>query len=77
MSVSLSLGERVRDLRHERGWTLADLANGAGVSTSFVNDIEHDRTTPSLKTLVRIAQALGMSVTQLLAGTRPYDLNEV
>lgn len=75
MPVSVTLGERVRQLRHEHDWTLAKLASNIGVSTSYLNDIEHDRTAPSLKTLLGIASALDLSVTGLLTGTHPYDLS--
>jgi len=70
---SVSLGERVRVLRQSRRWTLAVLAEKADLSVSYLNDIEHDRTVPSLGRLVALASALGFTVTELLIGTRPYD----
>ena len=69
----MTLGERVRALRRARDWTLSTLGSNAGVSVSYLNDIEHDRNAPSLKRLLAIASALGMSVTELLSGTHPYD----
>jgi transcriptional regulator with XRE-family HTH domain len=61
-----TLGERVRALRHEAGWTLAVLAERAQISVSYLNDIEHDRTLPSLERLQRIAEALGETSSSLL-----------
>jgi transcriptional regulator with XRE-family HTH domain len=42
------------------------------MSVSYLNDIEHDRHTPSLGRLAAVASAMGLAVTELLAGT-PYD----
>jgi transcriptional regulator with XRE-family HTH domain len=60
-------------LRQEGGLTLAALAAAAGVSTSYLNDIEHDRNVPSLERLSRIADALGLDVRGLLLGVPPFD----
>lgn len=50
----------VRDLRGSR--TLAELADGCGVSASFISDIERGRTVPSLKTLHRICEACNVAL---------------
>ncbi len=63
----------MRRLRHDRSLTLALLAESAGVSVSYLNDIEHDRTVPSLGKLRAIADALGLSVRDLLRDVPPYD----
>ena len=68
-----TLGVRLRELRQRQGLTLAALASGAVVSVSYLNDIEHDRTVPSLRKLTDIASALGMTVRDLLIGVAPYD----
>ena len=73
MGRQLTLGERVRALRHERGWTLAVLAGHAYMSVSYLNDIEHDRALPSLGRLQAIAEALSMDARGLLEGVAPFD----
>lgn len=72
MSVE-SLGSKIRRLRHDAGHTLAQLSERAGISHSYLNDIEHDRTVPTLHTLGQVARALGMSVVDVLDGVPPYD----
>jgi transcriptional regulator with XRE-family HTH domain len=42
---------------------------------SYLNDIEHDRTVPTLRKLRSIADVLGLSVRDLLEGVSPYDGN--
>jgi XRE family transcriptional regulator, regulator of sulfur utilization len=71
--VSETLGQRLRTLRKERGLRLLDVAEAAVISVSYLNDLEHDRTNPSLKALARIAAALDLSAIQVLTGISPYD----
>ncbi|MGI9091705.1 MAG: helix-turn-helix domain-containing protein [Gemmatimonadaceae bacterium] len=68
-----TLGGRLRQLRHERGWTLAHLSKRTDLSVSYLNDIEHDRSVPALRRLVTIAAVLGTDVRGLLEGVSPYD----
>lgn len=70
----LPLGQRLRALRHARGETLAAVAATAEISVSYLNDLEHGRTTPSLGRLHRLSQALGTNIRELLVGVSPYDV---
>ena len=67
-----TLGQRLIAMRRERGLRLADVADAAGISISWLNDMEHDRNTPSLDTLVRLATAFGTTAAELLRGVPPY-----
>jgi len=49
------------------------LALEGGMSTSYLADIEHDRTVPTLGRLRAVATVLGISVRDLLQGVDPYD----
>jgi hypothetical protein len=71
--VRVSLGERIRSERSVAGLTLRELGDRSGISVSYLNDIEHDRTVPTLGRLVSIAQALDTDVRALLSGVDPYD----
>lgn len=64
----MELGARVRELRRERGWTLEQLADAAGVSKGFLSGIENNRAQPTGPVLLKIANALGASVDYLLQG---------
>jgi len=68
-----TLGSRLRELRQDRGLTLMALAGKAGMSTSYLADIEHDRTVPTLGRLQAVATALEVTVRDLLQGVDPYD----
>jgi transcriptional regulator with XRE-family HTH domain len=61
----LILGERVRDLRKERGWTLEQAASQAGVARSTLSKIENGQMSPTYEVLRKLAQGLSISVPQL------------
>ncbi|MER6969239.1 helix-turn-helix transcriptional regulator, partial [Streptomyces halstedii] len=64
--LTQSLGRNVKRWRAERGFTLEALAARAGVSRGMLIQIEQARTNPSLGTVVKIGDALGVSITTLL-----------
>jgi transcriptional regulator with XRE-family HTH domain len=71
--MAITLGQRLRALRHERGLILAELAPAAGISVSYLNDLEHDRSKPSLDAVIRLGIALGLRPVEILTGVAPYD----
>jgi transcriptional regulator with XRE-family HTH domain len=83
--VSRSLAEAVRRFRAARSWTLDDLAARSGVSRRLVVQIEQGEANPSIGTLLRLADALEVTLTDLvsaqeamLVGVRaPSDATEL
>lgn len=64
--LTQSLARNVKRWRTERGFTLDSLAARAGVSRGMLIQIEQARTNPSIGTVVKIGDALGVSITTLL-----------
>ncbi|WP_055587641.1 helix-turn-helix domain-containing protein [Streptacidiphilus griseoplanus] len=64
--VTQALARNLKRLRTERGHTLDALAARSGVSRGMVVQIEQARTNPSVGTVVRLADALGVSIARLL-----------
>jgi transcriptional regulator with XRE-family HTH domain len=62
------LGRAIRAARRERGMTLAHVAARSGLSQPFLSQLELGRTRPSMRSLFRIATALG-TTQQALLGT--------
>ncbi len=60
------LGARLRQLRLEAGLTQAELARRTGIHRPNIARVEAGRHTPSLETLARIANAIGVSTTRVL-----------
>jgi transcriptional regulator with XRE-family HTH domain len=57
---------KLKALRKERGWTQPVLARKATVSAGYIARLETGRHDPKLSTLMKLAKALGVPVTELL-----------
>jgi transcriptional regulator with XRE-family HTH domain len=64
---SLDVGERLRAIRLLRRLTLREVADAAGVSESFVSQLERGRSSASVATLQRLAAAVGIEISDLFA----------
>jgi len=62
----MSVGERLRAARTERKLSLKELGSAAKLSKGFISQVESGTSNPSLKTLRRLADALGVPVSSLL-----------
>ena len=70
--IAAQIAARVRAGRAERRWTLDELAARSGVSRRLIVQIEQADANPSLATLLKLAAALGVPLTELLVG-QPQD----
>jgi transcriptional regulator with XRE-family HTH domain len=66
-AIEVDLGARIRALRLARGATLRKLAAEAGVTESFLSQVERGVASPSIASVQRIARALGQSIAELFA----------
>ena len=66
VAVNEQIGARIRQHRTARGWTLDDLADRSGVSRRMLITIEHGEGNPSIATLLRISDALGVGLPVLV-----------
>ena len=64
-AVHVELGERLRAIRQVRRRTLKEIAGAAGISESFLSQLERGRTNATIATLQRLATALGIEVSDL------------
>lgn len=71
------IGAKVAKARAERGWSLSQLAERAGLSTAAVHKIEKSGMTPTIASLMKVAAALGKSVgyfVEEVEATRPVTV---
>lgn len=61
----------IRDLRERSGKTKTELCRSIGMSRRFWDDVEDGNKEPSMSSLVRIAEALDVTVRDLLTEPRP------
>jgi transcriptional regulator with XRE-family HTH domain len=65
-STLAAIGLRIRELRQLRGLTLQALADVSGLSTSMLSLVERGRASPSIGSLIVIASALSVTMSDLL-----------
>lgn len=58
----MEIGSRIKNLRINQRVTLKELARKTGLTTSFLSQLERNLTSPSVKSLEKIAQALNTKV---------------
>ncbi|HZP00341.1 MAG TPA: helix-turn-helix domain-containing protein [Terriglobia bacterium] len=61
----MSIGTRIIQVRNQRGLTQRELSERSGIASSYLSRIENRRLEPRPKTLRRIADALGIPVSDL------------
>ena len=66
MSTGKKLGENLRKLRLKKNMSQGDLATALSVDRAYISNIENGRMNPTLSTLEKIANALGISSSELL-----------
>jgi transcriptional regulator with XRE-family HTH domain len=70
-TLHVELGERLRAIRQLRRKTLKEVAEGAGISESFLSQLERGRTNATIATLQRLASSLGIDVSDLFGAASP------
>ena len=62
----MALGSQIRDVRERQGLSLSEVARRARISKAYLSQLEHGESThPSYEVIVRLATALGTSVSHL------------
>lgn len=61
---------RLKDLRTERNWTQADLAQHAGVSRQTINAIEQGKFDPSLPLAFALARLFSLKIEEIFLDDR-------
>jgi transcriptional regulator with XRE-family HTH domain len=65
------LGGKLAQARAERGWSLQQLADRSGLSPAAIHKIEKSGMTPTIASLMKVAAALGKSVSYFIDESEP------
>jgi transcriptional regulator with XRE-family HTH domain len=60
------IGKNVRELRIEKGWTQAELANRCSINAEQVSRIENARRDYMHSTILEVCDALGISIIDVM-----------
>ena len=67
--LNVRIGQKVRQEREKRDWSLTELAEHSGVSRAMIHKIESGKSSPTATLLARLSGSFDMSMSQLLAQT--------
>lgn len=71
--TDLTVGRRLRLLRQQRGCSLQELATSTGLSIGLISQIERGLSSPSVKNLVALGEALGVGISWFFDESVPID----
>ena len=76
-SFAAAFGARLRSLRDQRGWTQANLAEAVGAYASQISKYESGEVMPEGETLAALADALDVSLDELVLGRTAANCQDV
>jgi transcriptional regulator with XRE-family HTH domain len=65
-TLDQQIARRLRVLRHERGWSLEDLAKRSGVSRATLSRLENADVSPTAQALGKLCSAYGLTLSRLM-----------
>jgi transcriptional regulator with XRE-family HTH domain len=66
--IKMQFGARIRKLRQKRDWKLIELSVEAGLGRVFLSNLENGKHEPKLGTIKKLANAFGVTISQLMRG---------
>ena len=70
MDMRALVGRNVRRIRQEKGLTQEQFSDISGFTQQYISGLERGQRNPTIVTLYELAQALGVSHTELVKPTR-------
>lgn len=69
------IGKRIAEIRKSQHYSQMELAEMTDLSISYISHIETAKKKPSIESLIKIVNALNVTVDELLCGNQLYDPN--
>lgn len=73
MSSVAGIGKRLRETRRNAGFIIDEIAERTGLSRAYISQVENGKASPSLQTLEKLADALGLQMSALFV-TENFDV---
>lgn len=73
----MSIGENLKRIRRDKGWTQSELANHCGIRLGQISKIERNETDPKLSTIYAIIKALECTPNALLMDVSKTSLDAI
>ena len=73
-STSVEIGDRLREIRRDRGLTLMEVADKTGISSSALSKIENNKMSPTFANLIKIAEGASNKEIASALGVSPNTI---
>ena len=73
LAIAAAFGQRVREARLAAGMTQEALAEASGLHVTFVGNVERGYRVPTVPTLIKLAEGLGVPTGTLVEGISPSE----
>lgn len=70
------IGDRIKYFREQKNWTTNKLAISAGISQSYLRDIELNKKNPTIETIFYICGALGITLSDFFSDIQGNFLDD-
>lgn len=67
-----NLGKRLRNLRHNKSMTLKQVADKTDLSTSFLSQVEHSKSSITIESLMRLSEAFEVDPSFFFSNTEKH-----
>lgn len=72
------MGERITELRRQENMTTSELSSRLGCSVRTLNNLENDRTRPSVNLIIKMAALFNVSIDYLCCQVEfPWPMNDI
>lgn len=68
MNIQEKLGHRIKELRQKQGLSQEQFAHLCGLDRTYMTSVENGKRNLSLQNIKKIADALGISISELFKG---------
>lgn len=65
--LNVQIGQLLKDLRDERGWSLREFGLIVGMNKTYLGDIELEKRNPTINSLEKIVAGYGLTVREFFA----------
>lgn len=65
--MNVQIGQLLKDLRDERGWSLREFGLIVGMNKTYLGDIELGKRNPTINSLEKIVAGYGLTVREFFA----------
>lgn len=65
--LNVQIGQLLKDLRDERGWSLREFGLIVGMNKTYLDDIELGKRNPTINSLEKIVAGYGLTVREFFA----------